>query len=938
MSLNLKTELKDFQVKTVKWMKVHENNNDGGLLMNEAGLGKCHKIDTPILMFDGTIKKVQDINVGESLMGDNSTSRKVLSLARGVDIMYEIISSNDESYIVNQEHILCLKVSEKSRIQSTIYRKYDKCKKRSLQVIWFENLKWNKKTFNLNERKQAEEFLKNVNHEQDLEIAVKDYIKLNNTIQNKLKGYKVSVEFPEKYLNVDPYIIGLCLGDETLIKQEKFQEFQELKEYNLIHNKHIPMIYKCNSRGNRLKLLAGLLDSNGSIVDDKCIFNFSKESEKLIDDIIYLARSIGFACYKSKQKKMCWSNGYHKEDDYYIISISGNIYEIPSLYPREKSNIKRQIKNVLVTDITVKEVGYDNYYGFEIDNNRRYVMGDFTVTHNTICTLSVICDNPLKTLIICPAGIIDNWINEIKKHTNISRLKVVKYYGANRQNIELNDSQLIYITSYSIVSREFNGKYFNNNSLLSKICFGRIVLDEAHYIRNVCSNISKSIMALSESYSVSIKKWIVTATPIFNETNDAFAYFKFLGYEGIDSRKEWTNSISKSLNGLQILNDWFKKYGLALKKSDVLRELKTKNEISIKLDFSTIEQEFYDSLKEYSQVRMKTLVSRINKLNMRVFKDINGSMRKILHSNVMVYILRLKQACNSPWLILRCMERLKGTTNMRDAIERLRFFNESKNSEEECPICYDTIANYIAEPCGHKCCEKCWNRMINVGIVNCPKCRVYVENIHPVNTDITTTKNIDNIINIEELKISSKIKKLINITKSVIDKNEKIVIVSQWVSMLEIIRHVFENNKHLKNVKFVSLQGNIPIKNRTDAIERFQNDKDIKICFVSLMSSAEGISLVASNHLVLMDSWWNNAKTTQVMDRIHRIGQVKDVTIYNLQIKNSIEEQIAQLVNKKRKITNLVLDTWSITNPTNYDESWITHIIKLIDHPIDNED
>jgi SNF2 family DNA or RNA helicase len=82
-----------------------------------------------------------------------------------------------------------------------------------------------------------------------------------------------------------------------------------------------------------------------------------------------------------------------------------------------------------------------------------------------------------------------------------------------------------------------------------------------------------------------------------------------------------------------------------------------------------------------------------------------------------------------------------------------------------------------------------------------------------------------------------------------------------------------------------------------------------------------------------MDSWWNNAKMTQVMDRIHRIGQKKDVTIYNLQIKNSIEEQIEQLVEKKYKMANLVLSKWNIHDPKNYDDSWMKNIIKLIDKP-----
>ena len=557
-------------------------------------------------------------------------------------------------------------------------------------------------------------------------------------------------------------------------------------------------------------------------------------------------------------------------------------------------------------------------------------------TGKSISVLATIVKSPVKTLIVCPAGLVDNWINEIKKHTNISRLRVVKYYGTDRQNIEINNKHLVYITSYSILSREFNGSGFEKNSLFNKINLERIVLDEAHYIRNVYSDVNKSIMFLGDSYKINIKKWIVTATPIFNEPNDAFAYFKFLGLEGIDTKREWTERITKSLDGLQILNTWFEKYGLSMKKDIVLKELKNKNEQLVKLDFNDIEKEFYHALKEYSQTRMKTLVNRIDRLNKRVFEDVDGSMRKILHSNVMVYILRLKQACNSPWLILKCMERLKTATNMKEAVDRLRFFNQSKQIEEECPICYDTIADYIAEPCGHKCCENCWNRMFNAGVVNCPKCREYVEEIHPVkDTRVRNKKNIK--VDLNDFKNSSKIQEIIKLTNKVINTNEKIVIVSQWVSMLNVIRTIFENDSNLKNIKYVSLQGNIPLKQSTDAITQFQTNPDIKVCFISLMSSAEGINLVSSNHLVLVDSWWNNAKMIQVMDRIHRIGQTKDVNIYKLQIKDSIEEQIEQLVEKKSKMASLVLNKWKIHDKNGYDDSWMKNIIKLIDKPVDEE-
>ena len=184
-------------------------------------------------------------------------------------------------------------------------------------------------------------------------------------------------------------------------------------------------------------------------------------------------------------------------------------------------------------------------------------------TGKSISVLATIIKSPVKTLIVCPAGLIDNWVNEIKKHTDISRLCVMKYYGNKRQEMPIKKEQLIFITSYSIVSREFNGSCFEKGSLFNKIRFQRIILDEAHYIRNSNSSVHKGIIYLGESYSVNIKKWVVTATPIFNEPKDMFAYFKFLGLEGIDSRREWTERVTKSLDGFHTLNTWIEKYGLS---------------------------------------------------------------------------------------------------------------------------------------------------------------------------------------------------------------------------------------------------------------------------------------------------------------------------------------------------------------------------------------
>ena len=437
------------------------------LLYHGLGSGKCHAINTPIIMYDGTIKMVQDIQVNDLLMGDDSRPRRVLSLAQGLDKMYNIIPVKGESYVVNQEHILCLKASGFPKISHNNHKNNT-----SYNVQWIENNKFQSKTFTFNPlndeqkmiiKNNAEIFFKEIQNNRNtseniIEIPVKDYILLSNKKKSLLKGYKVSVEFSETPLPIDPYIIGYWLGDgssrgSVITSQDatvlhyfkhKLKEYDlglffrskydygisgngkiknnvflnALNELNLVHNKHIPHIYKCNSRENRLKLLAGLLDSDGSL-DKKSVFEFSQKNEKLMDDVVFLSRSLGFACYKSIKKTSWTYNGVKKYGTTFRINISGEgIETIPTKIERKQAKPRQQIKDVLVTGIDVKYVNEDNYYGFTLDDNCRYLMGDFTVTHNT-CSAIGVCEEmrdylrqiglSKRTIIVASENVQDNF-------------------------------------------------------------------------------------------------------------------------------------------------------------------------------------------------------------------------------------------------------------------------------------------------------------------------------------------------------------------------------------------------------------------------------------------------------------------------------------------------------------------------------------------------
>ena len=205
-------ELDHFQKYAIEGIQ----NNKNVLITAHTGSGKCHSKDTPILMYDGTIKLVQNIKENELLMGDDSKPRKVLGLARGIETMYKVKLSNGDIFGCNESHILCLKYNVKP------FMKIDK-RRDSYPIQWFdnENIKMRNTSFKYNEKnkedvfKEATQFLndKIKEHKSEFTISVKDYFKLSKYLQRNTLSYKVGVEFPEKQVDLDPYFIGLWLGD-----------------------------------------------------------------------------------------------------------------------------------------------------------------------------------------------------------------------------------------------------------------------------------------------------------------------------------------------------------------------------------------------------------------------------------------------------------------------------------------------------------------------------------------------------------------------------------------------------------------------------------------------------------------------------------------------------------------------------------------------------
>ncbi len=155
-----------------------------------------------------------------------------------------------------------------------------------------------------------------------------------------------------------------------------------LFKYGLIGNKHIPAAYLHNTRDVRLKVLAGILDTDGGYQKHTNQFSLTLKVERLIDDVVVLARSLGFACYKKQIQSKCCNNG--KIGTYYTVNIVGaGLEEIPTVLPRKQARERVKAKDVRRVGFTLERVEDDHFYGFELDGNHRYLMEDFIVLHNS---------------------------------------------------------------------------------------------------------------------------------------------------------------------------------------------------------------------------------------------------------------------------------------------------------------------------------------------------------------------------------------------------------------------------------------------------------------------------------------------------------------------------------------------------------------------------
>jgi|WetSurSiteA1Bulk_404760.scaffolds.fasta_scaffold00445_3 replicative DNA helicase len=372
-----------------------------------SGDGKCLKTGTVVIMSNGSMKKVEDISVGDNLMGIDSKPRTVLSISHGQDMLYTIKQNRAQDYTVNSNHILSLKESSNT------------------------NSSTNGKIIN---------------------ISIGEYIALSKKKQNNLKGYKIGVEFSKKELPIDPYFLGIWLGDGDKNSQRITSADYEIADYlfyyandigmnvtvgdkrgencytytitggmksllrsiGVLKNKHIPFDYITSCKEDRLLLLAGILDTDGNVVHNG--FELIQKNKEFLKQIKWLSDSLGFRTSEIKEK-ICKIKSIGFSGIYYRMTIHGQMSLVPTKIARKKiSYISKKIDQTL-TGIEIVEDGIGEYYGFTLEGDGLFLLEDFTVTHNSAMALSLINE---VSLIQGKASVLFSL--EMSTHESICRL------------------------------------------------------------------------------------------------------------------------------------------------------------------------------------------------------------------------------------------------------------------------------------------------------------------------------------------------------------------------------------------------------------------------------------------------------------------------------------------------------------------------------------
>ncbi|OJI87927.1 hypothetical protein ASPTUDRAFT_61339 [Aspergillus tubingensis CBS 134.48] len=609
---------------------------------------------------------------------------------------------------------------------------------------------------------------------------------------------------------------------------------------------------------------------------------------------------------------------------------------------------------------------------------------------------------PYTTLVIAPTSLLSQWESEALKASQPGTMNVLMYYGADTK-INLRDlcasgnaaAPNLIITSYGVVLSEYR-QYMS--ALLSSMSAGglfsvdffRVIVDEAHVIKNRLSKTAKACYELKATH-----RWVLTGTPIVNRLEDLFSLVRFLKVEPWNNFSFWKTFITvpfeskdyvRALNVVQTVLE-----PLVLRRTKTMKT--PEGEPLVPLPRRTITIEEVELPDQERQIYDLIYTRAKQTFNHNVEA---GTLLKS-YSTIFAQILRLRQTCCHPILTRNkaivadeedaaaaadATNDLKDDMDLQELIDRFKASTEAAESNEpqdssakftthalkqiqndasgECPICSEEpMIDPAVTACWHSACKTCLENYIrhqtDKGMdPRCFSCRapttsrdifevvrhetpnatpeddiysstpipsqapprITLRRIHPLSPSAHTSAKVHAL--------------LAHLTR--VPANTKSVVFSQFTSFLDLISPQLTR----AGINHVRLDGTMPHKARAETLAQFNRaetfadqteiDNDVEandsaqlplskakhrhatapapptVLLISLRAGGVGLNLTAASNVFMMDPWWSFAIEAQAIDRVHRMGQTRDVQVTRFVVKDSIEGRMLRVQERKMNI------------------------------------
>ncbi|KAK9706683.1 hypothetical protein RND81_07G144400 [Saponaria officinalis] len=612
------------------------------------------------------------------------------------------------------------------------------------------------------------------------------------------------------------------------------------------------------------------------------------------------------------------------------------------------------------------------------------------------------------TLIVCPTSVIRQWGDELKnKVSDKVKLSVCMYHGSSRTKdpYELADYDVV-LTTYSIVSMEVpkpakdgddkrklqdddtaaSGRKRKHSSKsdrrrlkkeiddglldssarpLAKVNWFRVVLDEAQSIKNHKTQVAQACWGLRAK-----RRWCLSGTPIQNAVDDLYSYFRFLRYDPYSVYKSFCAMVKFPIarnpsNGYKKLQAVLKTIMLRRTKGTLLDgepiiNLPPKTVKLKRVEFSKEERDFYTRLEADSRAQFQAYAE-------------SGTVKQN-YVNILLMLLRLRQACDHPFLVqgYGSSSTLKSSINAAKKLPReqqISLLSRLEASLAICGICSDPPEDAAVSICGHVFCNQCISERLTGDEHQCPvsncktqlsvssvfskaalKSCLSVELCHEGSQFCSGSDSSDqaelneqslaSCFNSSKIRTALKVLRFLSKPRKIARGNDstessmtdvghsdkststssssanespvtskvlansssgvtdKAIVFSQWTSMLDLL----EDGLKISSMNYRRLDGTMSVAARDKAVKDFNTLPEVSVMIMSLKAASLGLNMVAACHVILLDLWWNPTTEDQAIDRAHRIGQTRPVTVVRLTVKDTVEDRILALQQKKREL------------------------------------